>query len=276
MRNLFIFAMAALTLAASVSAQITIASNNGSSGSAASNGTYGTAWTNLSSISVQAGDILIVAHSANKNPSSNTITAGLSGVSNTFSSVNSPTTGAASGVWLFYTSITQAGTASVTVNNSAGGGVSHATWYYLLRPDSGYDLSIGATGTFSATATPGVTSGTINFNYSSSNTDYFGVSAASINAATTLVDPAGWTQSLTSVTKREIYYVEGSSAGTSSLSVTSTTVATSDLAMAGVVVIASPTPIPEPSTYALWAGIGAVGALLVRRHRQRQEQRRDS
>lgn len=222
-------------------ATLNIAVGTGSSGvvqeitriNCASSGiNYGAAF--FTNISVQAGDVLVVAHAPNKNVTGNTIS--LTGLgSNAVQSVNSGSSGTTSAGWVFYSTITAAGTYSITLETSnAAKTVSQSTSLIVLRPSAG-SLAVCATdGSVIASAAISLA---LDFTMSPAVSHAYGVAAAAVNTDFVTGIPIGWTADKTSGTggvKRGTYYhadITGSSH-----SATFTTTAASDISLAGIIV----------------------------------------
>jgi hypothetical protein len=212
---------------------ITVATSLNISGSS----TYGTnvAFTN---ITVQAGDIVVVAHANNKNTSANTITlSGLGG--NTVASTNSGSSGTTSSAWVFYSSITAPGTYTLILDtSSATKSVTQVTSLFVLRHNNGGTLSVAATDGSVAGASPGVTSLNLDFAMIPAVTGAFGIAAGAMNTSTFSLNPAGWTQVQAAVSKRITWSnpaVSGSSASVPFGATTAT-----DMVLAGIIVKISP------------------------------------
>lgn len=250
------FILPALALSAlPANAAITIQSTADASGSQAYATTY------FTGVSVSVGDILVVVHAPNKRTTTNTISAAFSAGSNSFSSVNSGDSGGQAAGWVFYSTITNAGTFDISLDTSnATKSVSHATTYFVLRSNvSGGTLSMldtdGAAG--SALTTLSLS----NLTWSGSYNDYIALVGASIQT-NTITSPGGdWVEQLDrGPNKRIVFKDEGSiSSPLSSFTITSGTA--DNLAAAGIVIGET---IPEP-TAALLGSLGLLGLLRRRR-----------
>jgi hypothetical protein len=209
----------------------------------------------FSSVTVQAGDVLVVAHSNNKNTSNNNIIT-LSGVgANVISSVNSGSTGTTAAAWVFYSPITVAGTFDLTLDTSnTTKTVTQSTSYFVLRPGINELLTIASADTSVATTV-------LPFTMIPSVTDAYGIAAASMFTSTFSANPAGWTQEIDGSSKRRTLS-NADIDGTSLNSIFSATAST-DMALAGIVVAAS--TVPEPSSALLGLGTIAVGIMRRRR-----------
>lgn len=247
--------------------------------------------TYFTNINVQAGDFLVMAHANNKRngtiaANANAITATIAGITDSFTRVATPDSGGTAGAWIFYTPISQSGTiSSITLTtDSTTKTVAQVSAYYLLRPSSGQVLVLGATDGEGGT---GATTRTLDFAYSSNNTGFFALTAASAaGAALNLVNPSAstvnstslnWTEEISGASLREIYYTANQDSvspaftavpGTSSFSVSSQIAVAAAHAFVGVVVLSQTAAIPEPSTYAAIFGTLALGAVVLRRRRQ--------
>jgi hypothetical protein len=221
---------------------------------------YGT--TYFTGVTVQAGDILVVAHSPNKNTTTNTIT--LSGIgSNTISSINSGSTGTTSAAWVFYSEISAAGTYDLVLDTSnSTKTVTQATSYFVLRPGAGEVLTIAATDASVAPTGSPVGSLALDFTMSPAVTDAYGIAAAAMNTSTFSGNPAGWTQEISGADKRRTF--SNSDIDGASLSSTWTAAAPTDMALAGIVV--SAIAVPEPGTLGL--GLASLAGLSLRRRRK--------
>jgi hypothetical protein len=196
-------------------------------------GTYGSIF--FTGISLQPGDVLVIAHSNNKNTSANTIT--LSGLgSNPIQSINSGFTGTTSSAWVFTSAITQGGVYSLALDTSnSTKTVSHATSVVVLRPVNG-TLSVAASDT--SVASSGATSLGLDLIPSVAVSGAYGVAAASMALSTINANPANWTQHADGNSKRRTL-IQPSLSG-AAFTPTLTAVAASDLALAGVVIRVTP------------------------------------
>jgi arylsulfatase A-like enzyme len=210
-----------------------------SSSSISGNSTYGSTGTLVfTNTAVQSGDIVVVAHGNNKNTSTNTIS--ISGLgSNTIQSVNSGSSGTTSSAWVFYSSITAAGTYSVVLDTSnSTKSVAHATTLFVLRPINGGTLSIASTDGSVATSSSPATSLSLDFTMSPAVTTGYGIAAGAMNTSTFSGDPAGWSPLVSAASKRETW--ANNAINGSSLSVPFSATASTDMALAGIVVQITP------------------------------------
>lgn len=200
---------------------------------------YGTAF--FSNVSVQTGDVLVVAHANNKNTNGNTIS--LTGLgANVIQSVNSGSSGTTSSGWVFYSTITDAaGPFNLTLNTTnASTSVSQATTLFILRPSSG-TLSIAASHTAVSSASPGVSSLDLNFSMSPAVTTAYGIAAAAMNASTFTGVPGGWTgEVVATVAAPKRMSLSNAAVSGASLGVPFAATAATDMALAGIVVKVTP------------------------------------
>ena len=260
--KIILAALAAST--ASASAAITLATGPTSSAGVNFGDTF------FAGVTANVGDVLVVSHSNNRRDNgNNTISlAGLTG--NTVNTIAGGDSGAGAAGWVFYSSVTTAGTFDLTLNtNNTNLGVSESTTLYVLRSDTpGETLSIAAT---AAGTTDAGDSQTLNFTFGSTVTDAFGIVASGIsNDAARDGNPAGYTADTLGGAGdiRGNFSNSGISGLTESVTFNSQASDPSDpssdalagFSSAGIVISA----VPEPST----ALLGALGSfLLIRRRR---------
>lgn len=249
--KIILTALAATTI--SSSAAITIAST----GTSGATDVY--AATMFSGISVLAGDVLVVNHSNNKRSTSNAITAAFSSGANAFSTVASGDSGSQAGSWVFYSTITEAGSFDITLDTSnATKTVSHATTYLILREDTGGTLNVISQ---NANATSGGTTVSLAFSWAGDYDDYLAIAGAAVNTGPVISPGGDWSEDLNRGDKRLNYTNTAVSASPlNSFSVT--TSASDNLSAAGIVIGA--TAIPEPASILL----GSLGTLLLLRRRR--------
>lgn len=243
-------ALAATTI--SSSAAITLASGPTNNG-----GDYGTDY--FTGVSVNVGDILVVAHSNNKRDNGNN-SISMTGLGvNTINTLAGGDSGTQAAGWVFYSSITTAGTFNLTLDtNSTNKSVSESTTLYVIRGGVGETLSVSATDIGNAAA---ATSQTLTFNMSPAVVDAFGIVASGIsNAAARVGTPAGWTgDNVGGAGNIRGNYSNADIDGVTE-SVTFNSDAAAGFSSAGIVV----SIVPEPSA----ALLGAIGSLMLLRRRR--------
>lgn len=205
---------------------------------AASGIEYGTVF--FSNVNVQAGDMVVIAHSPNKNTTTNTIS--VSGLgTNAIQSVNSGSTGTQSSAWVFYSSITDtAGPFNIVLNTTnATKTVSQGTTLFVLRPTNGGTLQVAGSPVGNAAASSSTLA--LGFTMSPAVSNALGLSAAATNGSFISGAPAGWNPEMasgTGGTKRATYLNAAISGASHTASFT--TSATTDIGLAGILVKAAP------------------------------------
>lgn len=194
---------------------------------------YGTAF--FPGVLVQAGDVVVVAHANNKNTSTNAIS--LTGLgANPVQGVSSGSSGTTSGAWIFHSAITTPGTFNLVLETSnTTKTVTQATTLFVLRASAG-TLEVASTDGSVASAAPGVTALNLDLGLTPPSANAYAIAAGAVNASAFSGLPSGWTQELTSASKR----LTSSNAAFDGAPASFASAASTDMALAGVVVQAVP------------------------------------
>jgi hypothetical protein len=249
------FASAGLNQSASgVISVISTGSISGSSGGDNSGFNYGeVAFPN---VTVQKGDYLVVAHGSNKRVNSvNTISvSGLTG--NTIFDLPSGNTSANAGAWVFYSSIATGGTYNISLDTTnSNDSVTQATTYWVLRGDVGEVIQVA--GTASNASDVAVANLGLDFSFSNTITDGFGVAAVGTDTLELDVPPTGWTSIVNASDKRITYANDNVDGMDLNSTFSFVSPDTDKIALAGAVF--NVVPVPEPSNAVLVSLIAMLG-----------------